>query len=184
MKDRLDARLPGVSGLAASQSGFWLERLAAWGDLWGVACLPDQLTISVSTRMRRSLGICDPTTRSLRVSAYAVKRGGALLDEVLCHEAAHAAVELLHGRGCRPHGPEWAVLMQSAGFAPRRELTLQATDFPVRDAPDKRRLYVHRCPVCQAVRVARRPVPQWRCAACSALGLDGVLVISERNAIR
>ncbi len=39
--------------------------------------------------------------------------------------------------------------------------------------------WLHRCPVCQASRSARRAVHRWRCAACVRAGLNGLLLIER-----
>ena len=49
-----------------------------------------------------------------------------------------------------------------------------------RRAVRPRMLYQHRCPVCSASRVARRPVRRWRCRACRESGLEGALEISTQ----
>ena len=108
-----------------------------------------------------------------------------LLVEVLCHELAHVVAYELNGRNCRPHGPEWASLMRQAGYAPRIRIDIR--DLPVDyaawlSAQIARRAsteFVHRCPVCQASRIAGRPVRRWRCLRCREAGLDGVLTITR-----
>jgi predicted SprT family Zn-dependent metalloprotease len=100
-----------------------------------------------------------------------------VLREALCHEAAHAAVYEIHGRGPKPHGSEWRALMRAVGFAPRTKVPMDLLP----DALSHRaleRIWEHRCPVCQAVRRARRRVTRWRCVACRAAGLEGELVIT------
>jgi predicted SprT family Zn-dependent metalloprotease len=103
----------------------------------------------------------------------------SVLEEVLCHEAAHLAVFQLFGESCRPHGPEWAQLMRAAGFEPRRRLVLDEAGSPSLSSRP-RHVYIHYCPVCQWERVGGRPVRSWRCPYCSVLGLDGVLEIVKR----
>ena len=72
------------------------------------------VTITLSTRLHRSLGRCRPaqgliTLRPDLASSF---------DAVLCHEAAHVAAFVLHGRTVRPHGAEWASLVAAVGFDP------------------------------------------------------------------
>jgi predicted SprT family Zn-dependent metalloprotease len=101
----------------------------------------------------------------------------ALLNSTLCHEVAHVAVADLFPGSTKPHGKEWAALVKAAGFEPQvRALRAEAPATPVRPARPAR-LYCHRCPVCQAWRLARRPVKRWRCAACVAAELPGQLDI-------
>ena len=109
----------------------------------------------------------------------------AAVAEVLCHEVAHVAAYRIHRRRIRPHGSEWAELVRRAGFTPRTKF--DPKDWPelrLPKAPRRRRraaavVYLHRCPVCQAARVARRPVRRWCCAACVDAGLTGELVITR-----
>ena len=101
-----------------------------------------------------------------------------ILNEVLCHEAAHLAVHLLYGRAAAMHGPEWKRLVESAGYSARTgihipELVSGGTA-PIR--------YEYVCPTCHAKRLAKRRQPSWRCVACRQLGLDGRLVINRRPA--
>jgi predicted SprT family Zn-dependent metalloprotease len=120
----------------------------------------------------------------MRVAAFLLGAPDQLLHEVLCHEAAHAAVYELHGRGPKPHGLEWRKLMVAAGFEPRVRLKVALlAGQPQRGAP-ARVLWEHRCPVCQVVRLAGRRVPEWRCAACQAAGLAGELVVTRVAASR
>lgn len=158
--------------------------LASWATLWDTPGLEDDLTVAFSARLTRSLGRCRPATG--RITLRAELRGGPpeRLAEVLCHEAAHVAVFQKHGREARPHGPEWRALVAAAGFEPRTgargestSAAMEATD----ESPTPRRLaYEHRCPVCHTVRLARRPVPRWRCAECLDAGLDGEMIITRR----
>jgi len=155
--------------------------VARWGRLWGLPDLPDRVTVSFSRRQRVALGRCLPARGVVRLNARLLECPHALLVEVLCHEAAHVAAYLLHGR-CRPHGAEWKALMRAAGYAPAARAQLPAEIEATLRPPRRPRVYEHRCPVCRAVRLARRPVPQWRCAACLAAGRDGRIVIHRRDA--
>ena len=104
-------------------------------------------------------------------------------EEILCHEFAHAAVDFVHGSSAKPHGPEWRRLVEAAGYRAEARTTRvlpieQGPAVPTRRASPTA-VYEHRCPVCQMVRRAKRPVPQWRCAACVATGLPGMLQITR-----
>jgi SprT protein len=98
---------------------------------------------------------------------------------VLCHEMAHLAVRKLHGRHVRPHGPEWRALLRSAGFEPRSRLPSPNGD----PRPKRKRrapyVYLHRCPVCQRYRIARRLMSRWRCSDCVTSGLEGRLTVTR-----
>ncbi|MDX2056566.1 MAG: SprT-like domain-containing protein, partial [Gemmatimonadales bacterium] len=96
-------------------------------------------------------------------------------DAALCHEAAHVAAFVLHGRTVRPHGAEWASLVAAVGFDP----VVRARVPGARRQPGRPIGYrfEHRCPVCQSVRLARRRITTWRCAECVEAGLEGVMDI-------
>lgn len=151
-----------------------------WCSDWGVPSLAAQLRIVASSRLRTSLGLCAPTRGELRIASFLLDGPRELLLEVLCHEAAHAAAHVLHGKGLRPHGREWRALMEAAGYAPRARIP--ATDLDALAAGGLRRvLWLHRCPVCRAHRSAGRPVPEWRCGTCRGAGLRGDLVITRQE---
>jgi predicted SprT family Zn-dependent metalloprotease len=167
-----------LSGLQPGPSLWWRESVATWLTLWGVPELERHLTISVSTRLRTSLARCFLARSEIRIASFLVAAPEPLVREVLCHEAAHAAVVALHGRRVRPHGVEWRGLMSVAGFEPRARLREDSLALPIRSRR-ARVLWEHRCPVCQARRLAGRPVKQWRCAACCEVGLPGRLLIQR-----
>lgn len=149
------------------------------GDRWGLRGFGQTLRIEWSRRLRRSLGRVHLERRVVRLSAELAVAPVALLREVLCHEIAHLAVRDLHGHRCQAHGPEWVALVRAAGFEPRRRIPWPVSSPSSRPTAARTRRYVHRCPVCQLRRTASRPVPQWRCAACVAVGLPGRLEISS-----
>jgi len=90
-----------------------------WSSLWHTPDLPSQVHITFSPRLRASLGRCSPRTGSIRLNPGLLEADPAILREVVCHEAAHVAAWLLHGRRARPHGREWKDLMRAAGYEPR-----------------------------------------------------------------
>lgn len=155
------------------------DRLPVWGSLWGIPDLAAQVRVCVSLRMGRSLGRWLPARREIRVNSLALS-SARVLEEVLCHEAAHGAIHLRQGPVLRAHGPEWQRLMQTAGFAARVRIPLPGT-VAVPHGNHADRVYEHRCPVCQSVSYARRPMPRLRCTACRAVGLDGVLEIVRQT---
>lgn len=172
-------------------------QLEAWTALWSCPGLAPALDVRFTTRLRTSLGRCFPERREIRLASYLLDGPRPLLEEVLCHEAAHAAVFALHGgrrrprgprpygprpHGPRPHGPEWKRLMRLAGFAPRVRIpAAEMADLPA-PAQRARVVWDHRCPLGHARRLAGRPVRQWRCAACRQAGLPGTLVIERTTA--
>lgn len=150
-------------------------RVEEWARRWGTAGLEQRLRIEWSPRLRTALGRARPAEKFIRINAALLDQPRSLLEEVLCHEAAHVAVHELHRKRCRPHGAEWRALMMAAGFAPR--VRMQLENLPAKMHPSF--VYEHHCPVCQAHRTARRPVRRWRCAACLGVGLSGELVITK-----
>lgn len=151
-----------------------LSALANWCLLWDVPDLDSRLQIVWSSRFRRSLGRFSAGSSQVRLAAFLLEGHEILVKEVLCHEAAHAAVFELHGRTRAPHGPEWRRLMEVAGYEPRAR-------FPEHLLPSSTRrlrgLWEHRCPVCHAYRIARTPAGRWRCRACNEAGLPGALTV-------
>jgi predicted SprT family Zn-dependent metalloprotease len=162
----------------------WMNDLVdRWASLWGVPGLGSKVTVEFSSRMTRSLGRCYPERRLIRLSESLIRAPRPVFLETLCHELAHVAVRELNGSRTRPHGPAWAALMREAGFKPRARLPYTCSELPsIKKEPRQRYLYVHRCPVCQVERIARRAVRRWRCRACWEAGLDGKLEIHRRPA--
>ena len=158
-----------------------LQKSAAdWFSLWGFTGLEQKVQISFSNRLRRALGRCYPKRRSITLAACLKSESLCFLAEVLCHELAHLAVFESHGKTCRPHGPEWANLVRAAGFEPRTCLVRETLGTP-HTVQQRRHIYTHRCPVCQAEWVARRSMHNWRCSACISLGFDGPLEIEHSS---
>jgi predicted SprT family Zn-dependent metalloprotease len=157
----------------------WQSQLVSWCRLWGVPDLADRIQIIVSLRLRRSLASYRTRQGEIRISSLLLNLPDAVLNEVLCHEAAHAAVAELQAHPVRPHGPEWRALVRAAGFEPSVRMAPASVAGRRTGATGSRALWEHRCPVCQMHRLARRPVRRWRCASCRRAGLDGVLVITR-----
>lgn len=148
--------------------------LGDWCRLWNVEGLESRLQVVWSSRFRRSLGRFSVASSQIRLAAFLLEGPETLVKEVLCHEAAHAAVFELHGRASTPHGPEWRRLMQVAGYEPRARFPEHL--LPT-GTPCSRGLWEHRCPVCHAYRIALTPARRWRCRACSEAGLSGALTV-------
>ena len=157
----------------------WRPLVARWSDVWELPGLAERVHIEVSARMRVSLGQCRVSRGEIRITECLLDGPSNLLEEVLYHEVAHAAVGFKFGTRARPHGREWRGLMRDAGVTPR--VRLSDADL-AREAPavlGRRVLWQHRCPVCQACRMAGRPVRAWRCATCGILRFGGRLEISR-----
>jgi predicted SprT family Zn-dependent metalloprotease len=157
----------------------WRGQLVSWCRLWGVPDLADRLQIIVSPRLRRSLASYRTRQGQIRISSSLLNLPDAVINEVLCHEAAHAAVAELQAHPVRPHGPEWRALVRAAGFEPRVRMAPDHVAGRRTDTTGYRALWEHRCPVCQMHRLARRPVRRWRCTSCRSAGLEGALVITR-----
>jgi len=224
--------------------------LEDWAIRWRVPLLAKRVRIRTSTRMRRTLGTYRHSSAQITLAAWLLDEAPrVLLEEVLCHEAAHAAVHLAHeaheasgghapsaslgapagsasnhfGAGetapisastlspfarlrarlarrgrmrarssrddsrdrpidparIRPHGPEWRAFMESAGHPARVRIPEALMPPAVRAATAAGRCWEHRCPVCQATRMARTRVARWRCKRCVEAGRGGRLVIAR-----
>ena len=165
------------------------------------------MQVVVHPGLRRTLGRFSRHTRRIELSPAMLS--GVTLTEVLTHEAAHAALATATATPVRPHGPQWRQLMTQAGIADaratrwcrrakreppgaaataRRRPQQQPSVGTQRSKPKAKAgastLYDHWCPVCQASRPAKKPVPAWRCAACVAAGLQGRLEITPRASKR
>ena len=156
-----------------------VSTLEEWCRLWIWATDLDTIDIVVNRRLKKTLARGLPRQRRIEVGQNLRRRRLELQLEIAAHELAHLAIHELYGPSTKPHGPEWAGLMRAAGFEPRGVIgSCRGSDRAevVRRPADVR--YEHRCPVCQFVRWARRPVQRWRCRSCLEAGLDGRLVVS------
>lgn len=156
------------------------KRLEKWLTRWGVPSLSRNLRVEFSPRLRRAFGRCYQDERLIRLTPSLLGSQSHLLAEILCHEAAHAAVHELHGSTARPHGEEWEELMRMVGFEPRVRIPVVVHGHDQSEARD-RVLYLHRCPSCKLSRHAARPMHQWRCRTCVKDGSDGRLVIRRQH---
>jgi predicted SprT family Zn-dependent metalloprotease len=157
----------------------WNEHAPIWSARWGVPDLRAEVRLELSHRMRSSLGGFYARERVIRIADTLLEAPAHLLHEVLCHEAAHAAVEILHGDRARSHGREWRELMRRVGIEPRVHVPGADLGRASQRAARKRWVWRHRCPHCRAERLAGRPVRQWRCRPCTAAGRDGKLVVTR-----
>ena len=153
-----------------------------WVRKWGVPDLHRSIRVEYSRHMSKSLGRCYPARQLIRLNpVLAMDENKALLAETLCHELAHVAVFLQHGKGTRPHGPEWRALMELSGFTPRSVVpTHEVFALPRKRKRCKYR-YLHRCIECHATFVAARTDSRWRCVSCYDAGREGLLVVSKKT---
>jgi len=151
----------------------------AFFTAWSIPSRHSKFSVEYSNRMTRCLARTYPERALIRVNARLILARSDLLPVVICHEAAHLAVHYVHGPNASPHGPEWAALVTRAGFEPSHRLRL--SDDAAGQAPETKATlqYLHRCPVCQSVRRARRRVARWRCETCLEAGLSGDLTIER-----
>jgi predicted SprT family Zn-dependent metalloprotease len=157
------------------------EDMQSWSRLWGLPNLSHEVSVRFNRRLRttvaRLLRDADIIEVGPRFIAARSKR-----REILCHELAHAAATRVASRRLSPHGADWSAFVERAGFRPVSHLKIPTES----SRPTKlaRSRYEHRCPVCQFVRLARRPVSRWKCAECVRCGLSGKLIISLLTACR
>ena len=162
---------------AQSFERLWRPLVARWSETWDLPHLPDRIQVKASSRMRVSLGRCLASQGEIRIAQFLLSGPPGLLEEVLCHEVAHAAAAARFGARIRPHGTEWRGLMRDAGFEPRTRIPDTELPHDTLAATRRRVFWRHRCPICEASRIAGRPVRGWRCAKCLAAGLGGQLDI-------
>lgn len=155
--------------------------IAPWAAEWGIPDLTDDVVVAFSSRLKVSLGRCNPATGRISLRRDLQTDRKSQLPEVLCHEVAHVAVHRIYGPHAAPHGPEWRRLVADAGFKPR--VRAKGGGESARPSTGSGLLEVeHRCPVCQSVRYGRKAVSAWRCAECLDAGLSGELVITRHRA--
>jgi predicted SprT family Zn-dependent metalloprotease len=170
-----------MSALSAVTYEEWLD---GWAAAWNVPSLPSRVRIEFSSRLTRSLGRCEPRAGVIRLNPGLQDGDPDALREVVCHEAAHVATWLLHGRRARAHGREWKSLMDLAGYEARVRWPESTVPESVRARRRAAFVYVHTCPVCRAHWVARRTVAAWRCRTCREAGREGRLTVFKREAVR
>jgi predicted SprT family Zn-dependent metalloprotease len=157
------------------------RRLAHWLDCWNVPELSATLRIEFSPRLKRAFGRCYQEDRLIRLTPSLRDTQSHLLAEILCHEAAHAAVYERHGDDAQPHGGEWEDLMRQVGFEPRVRIPVVVKST---GAASDRVVYLHRCPNCELERHAARPMHDWRCRTCVRSRSEGRLLIRKQVAAR
>ena len=176
--------LPLINHSSVIANGTIRRAVLKWGRQWNTPGLAQGLSVEYSERLKRSLGRCFPSRARILLHSSLRSTSRKRLLEVLCHEVAHVATYQLHGRDVRPHGLEWSALVTAAGFSARARANCDVV-LPPRRSQSRRPLTVeHLCPVCLSRRLARRAVPQWRCAECIAAGLDGELLITRFEAAK
>lgn len=153
--------------------------VAHFGRLWARPALGETVAIAYSNRLKKSWARTNLETRTIRLASD-LRTDGERLEIVLCHELAHVAAYDLVGRSEGPHGVTWARLIREAGYEPVLRL-LAAPDGGSRRVYSCRKVFLHRCLVCNFSRSSARQMKSWRCADCVAAGLRGDLLIVERR---
>lgn len=153
--------------------------VARWCRLWRVPALPAKVSFKRNPRLKTTIARWQEKLQCVELGPrfFAFRRRK---EEILCHELAHAAAILLHGRGIAPHGQEWCALVEAAGFVPGSMLKTRMHGPQETRAVSTPTLYEHRCPVCHAVRYAKRAMARWRCVECVEAKLPGQLQIVRR----
>ena len=92
------------------------------------------------------------------------------MESTVPHEAAHYAVDRVHGRRVRPHGAEWRALMIALGVAPEVRASFDMAGIPVRRTG--RHLYRCGCGehLLSAIRHGR--VLRGGCYTCRSCGMN------------
>jgi predicted SprT family Zn-dependent metalloprotease len=145
------------------------------GDVWGVRLAG--LIVVRNPRLRTTLARYLPLKRRLELSTAAARARHP--ERVVVHELAHAAAVDLYGRKVRPHGKEWAALVERAelaGFLTATPRQSSAKSLKKRSSSSR---FEHVCPICHFRRIAKRRVTTWRCPDCRAAGLPGDLDIEK-----
>lgn len=181
-RPRMESRSPSEAIVPGALPERARQLVRSWETLWGAPGLADRISFLETPRMRRTLGRCSPQRYIVRLAAGLGDAPAHLLEETVCHEAAHVLVFERQDRATAPHGAAWKELMRLAGFTPRTRvpaLTDPGLHRPRRGRSDV--IYEHHCPVCHATRPAHRPMARWRCSACVRAGLGGELRITSRH---
>ena len=152
------------------------------GKLWGADIMSSTLTLRISSRMISSLGSYRPDKDTISLNRTLMdQRNSSILKEILCHEAAHAAVLSIHGNGCKPHGREWKELMKTAQYVPRARIPGNQIHSRPGAGKSVRYRYTHMCLDCGRIFRSWRTDRRWRCKSCMNLGLDGFLKMVKRD---
>lgn len=165
-----------ANGLSTDLLSEALKRRAnGWIRQWRVPNLLEQISVRRNNKLRTTVARWREKMKCLELGPQFF-RMAKHQDEILCHELAHAAALQIHGRGILSHGPEWHALITAVGYSPSSVLKTSKSNSMV-PRRNNSSWYEHRCPVCHAVRFAKKPMRRWRCAECSQHGLQGLLEI-------
>ena len=144
--------------------------------IWEVEAIANDVSISLSPSMSRSLGRTNVESKSIRLSFQLLDAPSELVREVVCHELAHIVDFVKLGSQGKAHGESWKQLVLKAGFEPSRSMSLD-----IAKKAQFQKSFTHLCLTCGIRRVARRKMTNWRCEACVEAGLSGQLHIEQRK---
>lgn len=171
-------RMNGANGHLAGALAAAHSEISRCLDCWDLtdADFDPGIRIVFSDRMTKSLGRTYPGRSRIHLNAALGKPESAdLLREVVCHELAHLAAQVISQKRPKPHGSEWRELVAAAGFEPTLSIPVP---WPASEDARATR-YEHRCPVCQSSWVYNRPRRNLRCSECRDAGLEGELSIQS-----
>lgn len=140
---------------------------------WGAD--PHGVRASWNRRLRTSAGRAFWRKGRIELNPHLLRRHPGQIDGVLAHEAAHVAAFRLHGRGIRPHGPEWRALLQAVGLP-----AAACHHLPVPRVRRRRYLYLRVCEPCGGRRIGRAV----RYGPCHACGQDRRFLVMRAPAGR
>lgn len=152
-------------------SAYLRTLVEAWRYKW-----LQHLDIRLNPRLTSTVARLLANDRVIELSSSAAQLKSRSRREVICHEAAHFVVWRRYGGAARPHGPEWAALVQHAGFEPKASRVRCGQQRP---RPTTKRAFLHTCPVCHFSKRAGRQMTWWRCPECRSIGLDGSLRVES-----
>lgn len=138
-----------------------------------------RLRIAVNPRLVSTTARLRVSARLIEVNRRVVHLRPVALQEIICHEAAHAVIARRLRSSVRPHGREWAELVRAAGFVGRPSLIRCGER---RASVANVVQFRHVCLVCHFSKRAKRRMPRWRCPECRQVGLDGLLRIERISA--
>lgn len=159
--------------------GQWLREKALLRSLAEIWRQPrvSQLRIRFNARLTSTVARLMANEGVIELNPTVARLDSRNRREVICHEAAHFAVVQQHRKALRPHGPEWAALVQQAGFEPKASRV--RCGHPKMRRPTTKRVFMHTCPVCHFSKRAARRMGRWRCPECRSIGLDGSLRVES-----
>ncbi len=70
------------------------KNLETWLSLWQMEDIAPRIELKLSNRMTRTIGSANLTKNRITLAAWLFNQPQLIVDEVLCHEAAHLAVGL------------------------------------------------------------------------------------------